>query len=236
MPRTALWTAIAETLTAEIAEGLRPPGQRLPSEAELARRFGVNRHTLRRALADLAARGLVHARRGAGVFVTARPLDYPLGRRTRFHANLTASGRLPSRRVLAIETRPCDSAEAEALGLDPGAMVHVFDGVSLADGVAVALFRSVFPAARFPALAEALGRWASVTRALQEAGLADYTRAQTKVMARNADAGQALHLQLREGAALLGTQSVNIDAEGRPVEYGVTWFAAERVVLSVQPS
>ncbi|MFN3294181.1 MAG: GntR family transcriptional regulator, partial [Gemmobacter sp.] len=79
MPRAALWTAIAETLRGEIAQGLYPPGARLPTEAALSARFGVNRHTVRHALAALAQDGTVHARRGAGVFVTARPTDYPLG-------------------------------------------------------------------------------------------------------------------------------------------------------------
>jgi len=86
----------------------------------MSARFGVNRHTVRRALADLGAQGVVHARRGAGVFVAARPTEYPLGRRVRFHQNLAASGRTPSRRTLMLDTRRPDRAEAEALLLLPG--------------------------------------------------------------------------------------------------------------------
>ena len=51
--KTPLWQAIADTLRAEITSGHYPPGDRLPSEAALATRFGVNRHTVRHALAQL---------------------------------------------------------------------------------------------------------------------------------------------------------------------------------------
>ena len=76
MSRTPLWTSIAEALTAEIGAGHYAPGDKLSSEAEFSARFGVNRHTVRRALAALAEAGLVHARRGAGVFIAGRPVEY----------------------------------------------------------------------------------------------------------------------------------------------------------------
>ncbi|MEY4871278.1 MAG: phosphonate metabolism transcriptional regulator PhnF, partial [Pseudomonadota bacterium] len=109
MARSPLWREIAATLQAEIARGHFPAGTRLPTEADLSARFGVNRHTVRHALADLAARGLVLSRRGAGVFVIGRPTDYPLGRRVRFHQAVTAAGQVPSRDLTRIETRPADS-------------------------------------------------------------------------------------------------------------------------------
>jgi DNA-binding transcriptional regulator YhcF (GntR family) len=54
MGRAPLWTAIRDTLRQEIATGQYRGGDKLPTEARLADRFGVNRHTIRRALADLA--------------------------------------------------------------------------------------------------------------------------------------------------------------------------------------
>ncbi|MDP3340234.1 phosphonate metabolism transcriptional regulator PhnF [Frigidibacter sp.] len=235
MARTALWTSIAETLTAEIGAGHYAPGDKLPSEAEFSARFGVNRHTVRRALAALAEAGLVHARRGAGVFVAGRPVDYPLGRRTRLHQNLAASGRSAAREVLLLDTRQADAREAEALDLETGAQVHVYEGISLADGVPLAVFRSVFSAGRFPGLIPVLRETHSVTQALAAEGLADYTRAETRLTAKRATATQALHLRIREGDPILRTVAINVDAGGLPVEYGHTWFAGDRVTLTVAP-
>jgi GntR family phosphonate transport system transcriptional regulator len=233
LPRDTLWTSIAATLREEIARGDYAPGDRLPTEAALSARFGVNRHTLRRALADLAAPGLVQARRGAGVFVTARPTDYPLGRRVRFHQNLAASGRSAARRITRLETRPASPEEAEALALVHGDAAHLIEGVSLADGVPLAVFRSAFPAARFPGLLAAMADQTSVTAALAACGLGDYTRRQTSLTARLADPVLAAALRLRPGAPVLRTVAVNVDAAGVPVEFGTTWFAGDRVALTV---
>ncbi len=232
-PRLALWQSIAATLTAEIGAGQYLPGERLPSEARMAQRFGVNRHTLRAALARLAAEGLIRARRGAGVFVAARPTDYPLGRRVRFHQNVIASGRTPSRQVSRLETCHADPREAEALGLAAGAPVHVFEGVSLADGVPLGVFRSVFSAARFPGLLRALAAVPSVTQALAAEGLADYTRASTRITATTAQSALAAQLHLPEGAPILRVSGINIDLAGTPVEHGQSWWAADRVTLTL---
>jgi len=233
MTRTALWASIASTLRAEIASGHYRPGDKLPTEAALAARFAVNRHTVRQALASLAEAGTVHSRRGAGVFVTARPTDYRLGRRVRFHQNVLAAGQTPSRRFSRIETRSADADEADALNLAPGARVHVVEGVSLADAQPLAAFRSVFPAGRFPGLPEALRETGSITEALAACGLQDYVREATRLTAQLADPVLANALQLRAGAAVLRAVAVNVDAERVPVEHGTTWFAGARVTLTV---
>src|SRR6056297_2452356 len=195
MPREkpdALWRAIHDSLNADIAAARYAPGDKLPTEAALAARFGVNRHTVRRALGELAEAGVIFTRRGAGAFVAHRPTDYPIGAR-----------------------------------------VHVYDGLSLADGMPVATFRSSFPAARFPDLLQALRRLKSVTEALREQGIADYTRASTRLTAKLASPTQALHLHLNPGAPILRTTAVNVDPDGQPIEYGRTWFAGDRITLTL---
>jgi DNA-binding FadR family transcriptional regulator len=72
---------IAERLAADIRSGLHPPGERLPSERELARSLEVSRASVREALAALQLQGVVETRPGAGTFVTAdapgKPRDFP---------------------------------------------------------------------------------------------------------------------------------------------------------------
>jgi GntR family phosphonate transport system transcriptional regulator len=231
--RTPIWKSIADTLAAEIAAGHYRPGDKLPTEAALAQRFGVNRHTVRQALASHAATGMLHSRRGSGVFVAAKPTRYPLGRRVRYHQSLAAAGQSASKAILRLETRASDEGEATQLGLATGDPVHVYEGISLADNAPIALFRSVFPAMRFPGLLGGLDRTHSVTAAFAAEGLADYTRARTEITAKTASAAQALHLRIAEGAAILRTDSLNIDTGGAPVEIGRTWFAGDRVSLLV---
>lgn len=235
MAQTPIWKSIQDTLSADIANGHYAQGDKLPTEAELSKRFGVNRHTVRRALSEMAANGTVHSRRGAGVYVASRPTDYPIGRRVRFHQNLSDQGRLPAKQILRLETRLPDAREAEALRLNDGDQVHVYEGISLADDSPVALFKSVFPAVRLPQMLVDLAETKSVTQALARGGVHDYTRAETRLTAKLATATQALNLRIQDGAPILRTQSINIDTDGVPVEFGLTWFAGDRISLVITP-
>lgn len=234
MRKTPLWTAIARALREEIAEGRYGPGDKLPTEAQLSERHGVNRHTVRHAIAALVDEGVVRTRRGAGAFVTARPAEYPLGRRVRFTENLRRAGRLPGREVLSLERRAATSAEAGLLAVVPGATILASHGRSLADGRPMSLSESIYPLQRLPGLAEALAEGQGVTHALRAVGVADYTRASTRVSAVLATATQALMLEVAEGAPLLKTTSLNVDPDGVPVEFGRTWFAGDRITLTLE--
>lgn len=231
---TPVWQAIASALKADMSEGRYLPGDKLPTEAQLAARFGVNRHTVRHALSDLVEQGLVRTRRGAGAFVASTPTDYPIGARVRFHENLLAAGRRPEKRILDVECRAATAGEAWALEIDEGAPVCAYRGLSLADGAPIAIFESVFPLERTPGIDQYLTETSGVTDALARAGVADYTRASTRLTAVLADVTQALHLHLREGDPLLRSTSVNVEAKGHPIEYGRTWFAGDRVTLTLE--
>lgn len=233
-PKTPVWKAIANALRSDLAEGRYAPGDKLPTEASLADRFGVNRHTVRHGLSALVDEGLVMTRRGAGAFVSATPTDYPLGKRVRFHENLIAAGRQPEKRVLSVEERAATSGEANALGIEPHALLCAYHGLSLADGQPIAVFESLFPMDRLPGITDALKETSSVTTALNIVGVSDYTRVSTRLTAIRATATQALQLKLTEGDPLLRSTSVNVRGDGQPVEYGRTWFAGDRVTLTLE--
>lgn len=234
MRNTPLWAAIARSLREDIAEGRYAPGDKLPTEAVLSERHGVNRHTVRHALAALVDEGLVRTRRGAGAFVAARPADYPIGRRVRFTENLRRAGRLPGREILSMEVRAATLEEAVLLDVAPGAQILSSHGRSLADGIPMNLSEALYPLERLPGLAEVLAEGKGVTHALQTAGISDYTRASTRITAVAANATQALHLHVTEGAPLLKTTSLNVDPEGIPVEFGRTWWAGDRITLTLE--
>jgi GntR family phosphonate transport system transcriptional regulator len=115
----AAWRQIADDVAGDIEAGRLAAGAQLPTEAALAARFGVNRHTVRRALAALAERGLVRATQGRGTFVETQRLAYPIGRRTRFSEIVSKAGREAWGDLIGAETVPADPATAEALRLAP---------------------------------------------------------------------------------------------------------------------
>jgi GntR family hexuronate regulon transcriptional repressor len=68
-----LYQQIARTIAASIEDGRYAPGDRLPSERELADDLGVSRPTIRDAMIALEFQGMVEARQGSGVYVKAAP-------------------------------------------------------------------------------------------------------------------------------------------------------------------
>lgn len=232
--KTPIWKAIANALRSDLAEGRYTPGDKLPTEAALADRFGVNRHTVRHGVSVLVDEGLVRTRRGAGAFVAATPTDYPIGNRVRFHENLIAAGRRPEKRMLALDERAATVGEAQALQIKAGDPVCAYNGLSLADGQPIAVFESLFPLVHLVGITDALRDTSSVTKALGIVGVGDYTRASTRLTAVRATATQAIHLQVAEGDPLLRSSGVNVAGQGRPVEYGRTWFVGDRVTLTLE--
>src|ERR1700724_1993180 len=96
----ALWRQVADGIERGIADGTFAAGERLPGGVEIAETYRVTRHTVRRALATLAERGLVRAERGSGTYVEAQRLAYPLRSRTRFSEIVGAGRRAPDGRLI----------------------------------------------------------------------------------------------------------------------------------------
>src|ERR1700723_4158381 len=116
----ALWREVADGMERGIADGRFAAGARLPGETEIAETYRVNRHTVRRALATLAERGLVRAERGSGTYVEARRLAYPLRSRTRFSEIVGAGGRGPRGQLIDASEDDATRQLPRALGLKTG--------------------------------------------------------------------------------------------------------------------
>lgn len=228
----ARWRQIAETLAAEVSAG-RFAGGRLPTEPALAQRFAVNRHTIRRAVAALAEQGLVRVEQGRGTFVAGELVDYVLGRRTRFSANLQAQGREPGHRLLSVATVAADAATARDLDLRRGARVIEVEIIGNADGVALSYGIHRFPAQRFAALPAHFAETQSITAALRRCGVPDYTRKLTRLLARLPSEREARHLGQPMTRPVLQSEAVNIDPAGIPIQRSLVVFAGDRVQMVV---
>lgn len=230
------WRLIAEELRLEIDGGRLHAGDRLPTEHLLAERFGVNRHTARRAIAALAAEGLVESRRGSGTFVTDHTVRlHRIGLRTRMTSSLGDEGASAPIHVLnsAVEDAPADIAGR--LGLEFQRAVRV-ETTRRAGGQAISVSTHWFDAERLPGIANALRRTGSVTAALGASGIDDYVRASTVVGARHATASESELLQLGPGAIVLVTEALDTLPDGTPLQHLVTRFAAQRVRLDIEPA
>jgi len=230
----ALWRQIADRIRVSIADGEFAETGMLPPAADLAARFGVNRHTVRAALAFLAEEGLVESIQGHGTLIVGkRQLTLPISRRTRFSTGVGDQGAAATIRLVSSAELPAPDDVARLLKLEPGAPVIAVEETGHVDGRPVSCSLHFFPAARFPAIARQIAETGSITRAFATAGLTDYLRLSTDVSARHADAGERALMKLSPGAIVLEARAVNTDIDGVPVQCSRTRFSADRISLRI---
>ncbi|TBN51889.1 phosphonate metabolism transcriptional regulator PhnF [Hansschlegelia quercus] len=227
------WRQIADQIAGQIRAGVLAPGDQLPTEAQLAARFSVNRHTARRALAALASEGMVRAAQGRGTFVEAGPLPYPIGARVRFTENVGRAGHEAGGEMLSARELPAPEALATRLGVAIGSMVVETRTRRFADDVPISVGHSRLPLPRFSGFAVALTESGSITKALGACGVADYRRVSTQISARVATAEEATLLDLAPGRVVLVVEGLNVDEAGAPIQATDAVFAADRVQLTV---
>jgi len=225
----ALWRQIAIALEADISGGKRQPGERLPTEAVLTERFAVNRHTVRRALEELEARGIIRVEQGRGAFVAEDVLDYPLGPRTRFSETIRRQNREAAGRVLHITEIAAESLVAAGLRIRRGRPVLRVARLGLANGRPLVLGLHHFPLPRFAAAAESLLRQSSITVALAECGVPDYRRHSTRITARLPTPEEAKQLMQSRSRPVIVAEALNTDPDGAPVDWTLSCYAAARV-------
>jgi len=230
----AVWRQIGEWLKAEIASGTFKQGTRLPPEAEIASRFGVNRHTVRRAMSALAAEGIVRADQGRGTFVSATPLSYPIGPRTRFSEIVSGQDKAPSGRLIGSGTEEASAFLAAKLDLPVGTLLVRLEALRVADGLPMIIATSWFEQARVPNLVTDYAETGSITSALERAGIKDYSRKDTQITAELVDSHDAQHLNLALGQPVLVVDSLNTDEAGRLVQFTRARMAADRIQLVVE--
>jgi GntR family transcriptional regulator len=208
---------VQQALTDEIQRGGRPAGSRLPPERALAEHFGVSRVTLRRALDELAATGVV-ARSGAGWVVASGAIGEPPNELMSFSEMAASRGLEAGARVLERRVRDATLDEAEELGLAPGASLFELERLRTMDGVPILIDRTRIPLAVAPGIDSVELDGVSLYAVLEERFGVRPTRARFTVEAIGADARRANLLELATGEPLLRCLQQTEDESGRQIE------------------
>ncbi|MEL6160879.1 MAG: phosphonate metabolism transcriptional regulator PhnF [Cyanobacteria bacterium J06623_5] len=231
-----LYIQISNQLRENIQAGRFQVGDKLPPESQLAQQFGVNRHTLRQAIALLRQEGSLRVDRGKGTFVAAAPIRYAIGRRVRYNQSMRSQGHATRFAMVHAVQLPADDATSNGLSVEVGTPVASIERVSFIDEVPVSISASYFPLSLFPDLlstdsTEQLKSLGSVSAWLRNRYDVDHIRRQTIVSARIVRAKDAKLLALSLNQPILLAESINEDQQGRIIEYGVTRFRGDRMEM-----
>ena len=232
------WSDIHDALQLEIEDGVLEPGARLPTEPELAALYDAGRHSVRRAIMELAKRGKVSIEQGRGTFVLPTPkIEYVIGRRTRLRRNLSAKGIEVSGEALGSETLPATDKVAESLGLAVGAPVIATRRLTRADGVPVSFGALHHDPARFADFPERRASLGSVTATYATYGIEDYLRGSTAVHSRPCTPDEARLLRQHKDLPVMVVRAIDILPDGTPIAFSeVIWSAARvRFTFATEP-
>jgi DNA-binding GntR family transcriptional regulator len=215
--KISLRHSLAEELRARILAGEWRPGERLPSEPELARRRFVSRSSMRAAITVLEEDGFVSRKHGSGTYVTHRPsLPNDLGRNFGVSSMIARSGMQPGSVAESASEVPAPAAVAEALGVEEGTLVSSLRRVRTADGRRVVDVSDWCRTEHLsPEELAELGE-GSIYTALAERGLA-VDHGVAELTPRNADGEVAQRLDVPLGALLITIDQVDSTAGGVPV-------------------
>ena len=230
------WQDIKEKLEEAVISGDIAVDGRLPSENVLATSFGVHRHTIRRALAELAADGLVRIEKGRGSFIEEETLEYRIGRRTRFSENAERSGLEHHAQLLDAAEEKASEDIADALGLRRGQHVIVLTTLRHVGGRPMSLASHYVARDRFRGMRDAFLKTGSISLALREFGVSDYLRKSSRVIARLPSEDEAKRLSQPRSQPILVINSVNVVPEGSPVLFTIARMSALRVQLMFEVS
>lgn len=229
-----MWIVIANEIERMIRDRVLNPGDRLPTEDFLTRKYMVTRHTVRRALSRLQAKGLVESTQGRGSFVRRPALEFRIQRRTRFSDNFKHQAASRTHKTLTLDVRPAEAVVAEALQLKIGAPVVYVERMGFVNETPIGVGRHHFSFERLPFFTKIYPSRASITETLRDLGVPDYVRARTRVHARLPTPQEAALLGMPRHVPLLITQSLNNDGLGAPLEYGDARFASDRVEFLIE--
>lgn len=229
-----LYAQVEAALVARFEVDLRP-GDQLPTEDALIDEYGVSRITVRRAIQNLASRGLIVTKRGIGSFVATPALSQPLTALTSFVEDMDAHGLNTTARVLVVEEITAPVHVREALELPLGAKVVHIERVRLAAGQPVSLDLTYLPLE--------LGRLIAQDDDLENEPIFDLlenrhdtplVEAAYALRASTADSPTAAALDVDEGSAVFRIERTSFTTGQKPVDYEILHYRGDAMTFTMR--
>lgn len=213
------------------------PGEKLPSEDQLASEFGVSRMTMRKSLNELIQAGLIYRRHGVGTFVSNTTVQRDHTRLTDFFEGCRLDGRVPCVRLLKREIVPASPRMAEALGLPVGDSLLRLATLRSVDGKPVTYHDAYLPVRFFPELVamdnESLGlEERHVWQLIEDQGIV-VSNVVERLEAQLANDELAVLLDTEPGSPILYGERVLYSDTGKPLKYANCYNRGDSFSLTV---
>lgn len=225
-----LYHQLAEQLTAAIENGTLRPGDPFENELALADRLDLSRPTVRRAIAELVARGLLVRRRGVGTAVASEVI-HRRDELTSLFEDMQRKGHKPTTRVLDLDRQAISARAAAALDLPAETPLLYVERLRLSGDVPTALMHNWLPPQFNDISAEDLAD-GSLYAVLRARGVRPVVAHQT-IGARRPRSIERKRLDLAPGDPLLTMTRRAYDAAGTAIEFGDHCYRYDQYAFDV---
>ncbi|SDJ67681.1 UTRA domain-containing protein [Pseudomonas indica] len=230
-PRTV--TAICRALEEQIGHGLLAPGSKLPAERKLSELFDTTRITLREALGQLEAQGLIYREERRGWFVSPPRVAYNPLVRSHFHAMVGEQGRVPATDVLSARLQPASADICDVLGLPALSRVIQIRRARRIDGRLVLYVEHYLNPAYFPGILDF-----DLTRSLTELYASEYGihygRVRFDMVPTALQPEAAAALRVAAGSPALRITRINRDQHGRIIDCDLEFWRHDAIHVQVE--
>ena len=225
-----LYHQLMQRLAEDIERGTYPVGSRIPPEHELEALYKVSRVTVRRALAELTAEGMLERKQGKGTFVSTPRITQDLKSIHSFHDACKQNGFRGGTIVIHVKEAEADAADLKELDLREGAKVVETLRVRTADGTPVVLEKNHFSMAYSYLENENLS--GSLYNVLRDYGI-EPKQASHDISMTYATDVQAKLLEIEPGSPLMRLHEVVYDQKGRPLHNSLQLIRGDRFVFRI---
>lgn len=239
----ALYNQIAQQLIADIKTGVYRPGDRLPSENELAAQHGVHRLTARQAITAVVEKNLIYRMQGRGAFVKEQKIDYSLNFNTNFTQSLFNLGYLPCLQILSSKVITATEELAKLLETNVEnsvikikvlrAATPTIKDTTIPEMYPLCISTSYLLLEKFPDLPVLIYKAHSLYSLLRNHYGIQPRRTSTKVETEVASKEEAKLLKISPSTPVLVTKSQVCDQHDYLFEYTVSRFRGDRFTLEV---
>lgn len=225
---------LEETLREDIEQGVYQPGDALPTEHELMRRYNLSITTVRRAVHDLVQEGWIYRRAGKGTFVKRNKLEERLARLTSFAEEMQSRNIIPHFRLIRAQAQIPPPEIARALKLSPRQKAFLIERVQIANREPIALACGYWiPEIGVRLMESDLNRIALYEIVEQHLHI-PLVEADESLSAAVADRRMARELDIPRNSPLLVRRRLTYTTEMRPIEFTTTFYRADRYEYKIR--
>lgn len=232
---TPLYVQLMDEVERDIKSGVYKPGDRIMTEAEMSKAYGVSLITVRKAIGSLMEKGLVVRKQGKGTFVTKPKFARNMKKLQSFSEMCEQMGVVPGARMLENRLIEADAKTAARLGIEPGSNVVYISRLRFADQEPVQIERSFFPL-KYAFLLDAKFDDNSLFDYLRERAGTWVASSEKMIELCRATAEEASLLDVKKGDYLMFVRSTAYDKDGEPMYAGIQIINGDRFSLYVYES